>query len=326
MLDRWSSAGNDVPRQIHDTCDVPLPMDEVEFVFLTPETAPPSPTRPGLYGRMVQLADVFCQVQDLHRQHVDHNISNLEAEERTYHLASALDQFANTLPPDLQMSETNLHSNAERGLGSAFVALHLGYHHYSTLLYFQYLDLQLDQNATVVDFAAKCRHHAAAFSDLLGLSMKAPGCGVVYLIVAHMTAVSSATLLHTLFFGRQEELDETRERLKANFETLVRLKRFWPAVAHMVSLNAFNQPIRLTASRRKGSSSSRMHACGVLTPTRIKLIGGWSGFYSNMRYLFPKRSDPESAGRPFETSMPMMRWQYYEKPLDVGEKHEHKNI
>jgi hypothetical protein len=232
MIDRWSSAGSDLPRQLHDN-NYPLPMDEQQFIMLSTST---SVVRPGLWGRMVQLATVFCEVQDLHRQHVASDIDDATAEAIVQRLEGKLDVFVESLPPEVRLTEENARSYAQLGLGSAFVALHLGFHHYSTLLCFHYLDLQLESTPTVARFASKCEHHAACFSDLLSLSKRIPGCEAVYFIVAHMTVVSSATLLHKLLFGEQSELQGTRERLKNNFGTLVELRRYWPAVDRLVRI------------------------------------------------------------------------------------------
>jgi hypothetical protein len=49
-----------------------------------------------------------------------------------------------------------------------------------------------------------------------------------------MTVVSSSALLHTLLFGSQDELLDTRKRLYLNFEILLKLKQFWPGVDLMV--------------------------------------------------------------------------------------------
>lgn len=235
MIDRWSSAGNGLRRELQDDHPCPLPMEESYFETLSPTKSGVTAARPGLWGYMIQLAQIFGRVQDLHRQHVNHFNTELEAERSTLSIEADLDAFITHLPLSTRYSEENLRCYAQRGLGSAFVALHLGYHHYSTLLYFHYLDLQLIQSATVVDFASKCRRHAAAYSDLLELSTRIPRCEVLYFIVAHMTVVSSAALLHTLLFGESSELQRTRERLKFNFEVLVQLKRYWPAVSHLVN-------------------------------------------------------------------------------------------
>jgi hypothetical protein len=183
---------------------------------------------------MIQVTAIFCDVQDFHRQHVAHEISDHDADVVVQRIAKDLDTFAENLPPEVRLIEENAVAHAEKGLGLAFIALHLGFHYYSTLLYFHYLDLHLDVFSNEAEYAARCRHHAASFSDLISLSKKIPRCEAVYFIVAHMTVVSSAALLHTLLFGSQAEVDETHTRLENNFSKLVELRQYWQAVDHLV--------------------------------------------------------------------------------------------
>ncbi|TLS25519.1 hypothetical protein PpBr36_06872 [Pyricularia pennisetigena] len=245
MIDRWSSAGTDIRRQLADDDKHPLPMDELQFHRLEPSAQlPPVPSRagwsesdfqrPGLWGRMVQLAGVFAAIQDSHRRHVEGMVDNARMEDDTQRIGDYLDSWARDLPPELACTPENVERQARLGLGSAFVALHLGFFHYSTLLYFPFLDLQLRETDRELRFASRCRYYAAAFSDLLSLAHACKGCDAVYLVVAHMTVVSSAALLHMLLFGSDTEIPSARRRLEANFEILVKLRAYWPAVGLMM--------------------------------------------------------------------------------------------
>lgn len=238
MCDRWDSAGHQLPRQLPDRNSgrVPLPMDELRFVGLRPGTVSEDMElpRPGLWGRMVQLAEIFTMVQDLHRARVQGHKSHEEAEKRTHELAAEIDNWRLSLPPGIVPNAENMRQHALKGLGSVFVALHMGFYHYANLLYFPFLDLQLERTPTQVLFSGRCRQYAAEFSDFLALSNEIEGCEAVYFIVAHMTTVSSAALLHVLLFGNEEELPATRMRLEANFKTLVRLRGYWPAVEQLM--------------------------------------------------------------------------------------------
>lgn len=238
MMDRWGSAGKQLPRQLPDkTPDgIPLPMEESSFFSLragSPVEHTDFP-RPGLWGRMVQLAEIFTMVHDLNRERAQGCRTYQEAEWRTYELAADLDKWQLSLPPDLIPNEENMRRHAQQGLGSVFVALHMGFYHYTNLLYFPFLDLQLEKTPTQILFSDRCRHSAAAFSDFLAMSDEIEGCEVVYFIVAHMITVSSAALLHVLLFGHETELPATRERLERNFKTLVKLAGYWPAVNQLM--------------------------------------------------------------------------------------------
>jgi hypothetical protein len=52
-----------------------------------------------------------------------------------------------------------------------------------------------------------------------------------------MTTVSSSVLLHTLLFGTEDELAQSRRCLHAKFEALLELEQYWPGVRSMVSFH-----------------------------------------------------------------------------------------
>ncbi|KAE8381257.1 hypothetical protein BDV26DRAFT_278846 [Aspergillus bertholletiae] len=237
MIDQWSSAGLNIPRQIQDSNQFQLPMSELDFHSLTrgpPVDSGSHITRPGLWGYMVILVKIFGQIQYLHQQLADGTLDNLGIESSTRRLAAEFQTFIQSLPPGLQLTMENLETHARLGVGQAFVALHLGYHHYANLLYFPYLGSQLTHIVDQKLFATRCKYHAAAFSDLLRSSNETKGCEAVYFIVAHMTVTSSSALLHTLLFGQEDELAHTRRRLYYNFQVLLRLKLYWSGVDMMI--------------------------------------------------------------------------------------------
>ena len=242
MIDQWSSAGLNIHKQIHDD-HYPLPMLETEFWSLHPGEAretPTAPKKPGLWGYMVILARLFGDIQDLHQRLATGVLDERSAESTTQKLSIEFERFFQNLPKYLHFTMENLEQQVTAGLGRAFVALHLGSHHYATLLYFPYFDIQLAQTPSRDIFVARCKYHAASFSDLLRTSHETSDCEAVYLIVAHMAVVSSSALLHTLLFGNQNELPDARKRLYSNFEILVKMKEYWPGVDLMVrSSSAF---------------------------------------------------------------------------------------
>ncbi|CEL01204.1 hypothetical protein ASPCAL00792 [Aspergillus calidoustus] len=50
-----------------------------------------------------------------------------------------------------------------------------------------------------------------------------------------MTTVSSSVLLHTLLFGTEDELAQSRRCLHAKFEALLELEQYWPGVRSMIN-------------------------------------------------------------------------------------------
>jgi hypothetical protein len=165
-------------------------------------------------------------------------------ESRVLSLAEQLAKFEYELPPAMVYTIENLDFHVGRGIGRTFVALHLGYHHYCTLLYYQYLDQRRPPTSNTRMFAQRCKHHATEYCELIRTSDQHGGAEALYNIVGHMTVVSSSVLLHTLLLGDDHELPMARHRLESNFEFLVKLREIWPSVDIMVSSKRmmFNSP------------------------------------------------------------------------------------
>jgi hypothetical protein len=123
----------------------------------------------------------------------------------------------------------NLAIQVERGVGRSFVALHLGYHHDATLLYYQYLDQYRPDTPNRRMYIQRCKYHATSFCELLRTSEE-HNSEAFHNIVGHMTVVSSSVLLHMLLLGEDEELPKARERLEYNFQFLIKLRDLWPSV------------------------------------------------------------------------------------------------
>lgn len=248
IIDTWASGGSNLSRQFRWPANQPrVPMDESVFAMMKPGDPDVSDLewRPGLWGHMVRLVEIYSQIQQLNSSLVettewdealvDDSVRRLEAE---------LDVFEQNLDPGLAFSTENLASFVSRGLGSVFVAFHLGYHHYYTLLFYQYLDQHRPWTRSRKEFADRCKAHAATICDVLKASREVPGAEARYNIVGHVTVVSSSVLLHTYLFGDSHELEDAKLRLESNLESLVQLRSYWPSVERMVrgpSLsNAFN--------------------------------------------------------------------------------------
>ncbi|PNS17167.1 hypothetical protein CAC42_7221 [Sphaceloma murrayae] len=230
MADRWCSSALGIPRQLDDSIfSVGLPIEENRFQALTAEVHPDHvDPRPGMWGYNALLAQGFAHVLDLNRQIVDGKRLRISVDDRVCEIRNEIREWVDNLPEDLVCNEENLVRHQKAGTGGLFVALHLGYFHYSMLLHFYYLDARLDQDDAVVNYAKQCKADALRYSRFLHRSRQLPGCEAVYLTVAHMTIVSSSVLLHTLLFGDDEEVSAAKECLTNNFEALIisRLTKF----------------------------------------------------------------------------------------------------
>lgn len=238
MADRWSSSSLGLPRQIADTeLAVDLPMDETIFESLSAEeTKLNVPWQPGIWAHMIALVQMFGPIQDLNRRSVYGNITLEEMEAGVTYLSSQLENWEQMLPVDVRMNEGNLERHIQRGTGGAFIALHLGYHHYATLLYFRFLEPPGSTSPLVEIYHSKCNFHALSYSGLVKLARQKQRCEVVYPTVGHMAVVSSSVLLHTLLFGEERDLQSARDALNANFAAILDLRRYWRNTAPMVCL------------------------------------------------------------------------------------------
>jgi hypothetical protein len=243
LIDRWASAGLGLPRQFfYSGPPPPPPMDEYIFQHLR-EGDPIQKSdlsKLGIWAHMISLVRIFGHIQDFNRQLVnraewDEDSTQLAAQE----LAAEMTQYEENLPHDIRYSLQNLEAQVAKGTGRTFVALHLGYHHYAILLYYQYLDRHRPPTPQVKMYTARCKYHAAAFSDLISLSRTHGQAEALYNIVGHMTVVSSSVLLYTLLFGDEDELPHARRRLESNFEALVELRSYWQSVELMVLTSLF---------------------------------------------------------------------------------------
>ncbi|PSN75546.1 NADH dehydrogenase [Corynespora cassiicola Philippines] len=232
MADRWCPPGLGLPHVIRQLDAIPRNlMDERAFQSLE-EPTPLSTVecREGLWAYNIFLADILASIQELNFSLLQENVNRPDVDRQVDGLATQLQNWQDSLPSYMVMDEENLADYRRQGQGGTLVAMHLGYHHYSALLFFQYLEPDYEPNQTSKEYAARCRLHGLAFSRLLHTARKLGDCHVVYLTVVHMTMVSSSVILHSLLFGTEEEVDTARLQLCRNFEALIELSTYWPCV------------------------------------------------------------------------------------------------
>lgn len=237
MADNWCSHGLGLPRQL--TGRQPragLPMDERLFQKLCATAGSSLSAEPteGLWAYKIKLVNILGPIHDLNRRLVEEHLDDETVNAIVDSLTQRLDAWADALPAHMQMNDKTLESFRQDGYGGPFVALHLGYHHYATLLYFQYLDSQKPKSASTEVNVEKCKRHASMYSKLLARSRSKSGCEVVYATVGQMTVVSSSVLLHTLLLGTSDEVADVRQDLTANFAALIELRELWPSLDRIV--------------------------------------------------------------------------------------------
>jgi hypothetical protein len=243
ILDTWASGGSDLSRQIKTAVRHPrVPMDENVFYSMRQgdPDIPDASWRPGLWGHMVNSVEIYSQVQDLHEklaESAEWDEDDLEASVQS--LDIRLMAFEQGLKPQERYSRENLAAYVQKGLGSVFIAFHIGFYHYRTLLFYQYLDHRRPSTLNGRAYADRCKYYANMVCEILAASRDTKGAEAVYNIVGHVTVVSSSVLLYAYLSGDAHELPATRQRLESNFQSLVELRSYWPSVEQMVRFRAF---------------------------------------------------------------------------------------
>ncbi|KAH8901908.1 hypothetical protein BR93DRAFT_932741 [Coniochaeta sp. PMI_546] len=250
MIDVWSSAGINLPREMTRREAVPYPMDEATFLNMTANNCNPLEFTPSqsredsLLAQMIKLNGILLEVNDA--------IKQLNSPEGDAHFADTaqtlslrLESWEAALPSNLRDTPENLHLFASQGLGRIFVAIYLGYYHFGQLLFYPYLDEEQRQQRQdgqspntptafqphAEDYARKCKWFAMSLSRIIATANSTPGCDVRYNMVGHITVVASSVFIHTLLFETdQGELDAARRQLEENFKVLVALREYWPAL------------------------------------------------------------------------------------------------
>ena len=239
ILDTWASGGSGLSRQMSTAMKrLRVPMDETVFYNLRPGEPDVSEHewKPGLWGHMVFLVEIYVQIQDLQKDLAEVADWDEDSIERTVRgIDNQLIAFEHNLEPHMRYSKENLNTYIRRGLGRVFTAFHLGYYHYGTLLFYQYLDHRRPPTKNGRLYADRCKSNAKMVCDILRASREEEAAEALYNIVGHVTVVSSSVLLHTYLFGETAELPEARQRLESNLESLVQLRNYWPSVELMVS-------------------------------------------------------------------------------------------
>ena len=141
------------------------------------------------------LAKTFGHIQDLNRHIAAQTLTQDQVDSRTLKLSRQLSDWEYQLPEHIRPTAPNIEQHRLKSLGGTLIDMYLGFHHYSTFLYFNHLSLRHGKQTRNPDFYRSCKSHAVQYSDLLRVSRQEKGCEAVYATVGHMTIVSSAVLV-----------------------------------------------------------------------------------------------------------------------------------
>ncbi|KAL2831509.1 hypothetical protein BDW59DRAFT_169757 [Aspergillus cavernicola] len=232
MIDIWSSMGLNLPRQLDFVESYPLPTNEKVFLSLPNGSTTAELSCSGLWSEMVILARIWARIHHLNKASVNSLIDYDSLSVTVDSLARELRGWSDALHPSLQETPANLERYASLGLGNAFAALHLGYHYYNEVLFYQFLarDSEESSHDSITRYRAQCEEHALAFCNLLYRcrSTNQPQYQCLYVMVGHMLVVTSTIYIHMLLFSDQQaKIQLARQRLGQNFEILTELQLYW---------------------------------------------------------------------------------------------------
>jgi hypothetical protein len=229
MIDIWSSTGLQIPRQMQRSDHIALPMEESQFLKLSTDSTAPSLSSSSICAEMVHLSHIWAEIHDLNNAAVGGAIQAENLQNTVKILSDKLNYWNASLQPHLTATRENLERYASIGLGSALAALHLGFHYYNEVLFYQFLAENTDQSSeSSTVYRENCKVHASRFCDLLYNCNTIPGCECSYIMVGHMLVVTSTVYIHTLMFSAvEDQIIIARERLERNFEILTRLQSYW---------------------------------------------------------------------------------------------------
>ncbi|KAF7592257.1 hypothetical protein BBP40_000459 [Aspergillus hancockii] len=252
MIDIWSSMGLNLPRQLEFVETFPLPMNETTFLALSGLRSTADARSQGLWSEMAMLTRIWAEIHQLNKATVEGRIGSRELETGTDRLSHALQSWSDGLPQNLKENQDNLERYARLGLGNAYAALHLGFHFYHEVLYYQFLgDTGQAETESVQRYRSQCQKHAFAFCDLLYRCRALEQCQAQYAMVAHMLVVTSTIYIHVLLFSEEEEkIRMVRHRLVRNFEICSVLQTFWaPLDVALSRLQTFHSTCKQSIDR-----------------------------------------------------------------------------
>lgn len=128
----------------------------------------------------IKLNPILSEIAQLNKTFAENTLSLYETHAATEALALRLNEWREQLPESLNNTPENLFAQSASGSGGAFVALHIGFYHFSQLLYFYYLHQSVSGHPTNESnvFARRCREGSTALCELLYAAQGLPGAEV----------------------------------------------------------------------------------------------------------------------------------------------------
>lgn len=184
MIDVWSSTNFHLPRLLPKKDEVPYPITDNAFLNMQAGLGQPAASlssslssgqyKTSILAETVQLNLILADIAQLNRAAASGASSGPQIDIATEILAGRLSRWRSQLPTWLWDTRSNLEYHASSGTGGAFVALHIGYYHFSQLMYYRYLHIpEMDEaiasprTAEAASYAENCRHNSVALCELV---------------------------------------------------------------------------------------------------------------------------------------------------------------
>ncbi|KAL2851219.1 hypothetical protein BJX68DRAFT_275258 [Aspergillus pseudodeflectus] len=271
MIEHWDSGRTQIPRQLTVSPNFKRPLEEEVFRNMDASDPPERYSEAnieasglrqcGLWSSMLAMSEIHLQVMRFNDEIVQNLLSPVNTRLRVREIAKMLDGWLHGLPSHLQDTPENRHRYASRGLGREFAVHWLVYHHQSQLLYYQFLNQNVelpegrpDDEASM--YADRCRMHAAALSQVMWDTHSVPGMECLWSPVnGHLLVVASSILLYTLLFDTDDKsIARARTLLEQNFIILLQFRKYWSYVElSMTRLRAFHRACQMNSTKENFS-------------------------------------------------------------------------
>ena len=241
--DRWSALGNRIPRitgfeYVTDRPAAKKPMPEINFLQLMGDepsndiscsnnTYRTNDHEVGIWAPNRDLHDIASNIHK-HQLAVLYDPASPEASfARIDEISSDLQTWQQNLPSHFKFTQQNIYLQSSLSYGAIYLGTHLSYHYNYVVLLYQFLSYSDPESKT---YAEQLEHHASHISEIIRWSNRVQNCRLLYSVVAHILVISSSVHLHTLMYGDANAVQKAKEDLDTNFQHIMTLRSFWPAV------------------------------------------------------------------------------------------------
>jgi len=214
MIDVWSSNSMQLPRLLRPKDDIPSPRREASFLRMrrtqifertTSSAESREEDATSLLTQKIRLNSMLSDIVQLNRLSTADSFSASEILSTTLGLAARLTQWHDSLPESLEDTTENMIAHAASGSGGGFVALHIGFYHFSQLLYYTYLHHSVNDHECsqpIRDFAQRCRENSTSLCELVYAAQALPGAEVYVSISIFEATWPLITLYGTVLRGK----------------------------------------------------------------------------------------------------------------------------